>query len=255
MKRLVLIAAILALGACNKAATPDETIDAEALDMVAIAIADQLNEPPAAITTLLRQSAERPQVAWDNMVIGINQQAHPVGGWLYRQGYIQLAGTQYVTRPVFALSEKTRTLLATPDAAWFEAEAGEATSVNCGTEAALNAGGCEVEVVVTPTLTPAGKAALGSPKLEPMRVRAVVAVAEEGWDVPMFNAVGATPQDVALTLILGPENTREAAAKAVLKELGANLGLSGETPEAAAASQPYQPPNYVVPDPPVPPVE
>lgn len=255
MKRLVLIALILALGACNRTAVSDDMVDAEALDMVAAAVAEQMNEPPAAINALLRQSAEKPQVAWDNLVIGINQQAHAVGGWLYRHGYIQLAGTQYVTRPVFALTEKTRTLLASPDTPWFDATAGEATSVNCGTEVALDAGGCEVEVVVTPTLTEAGKAALDAPKLEPITVRAVVAVADEGWDVPMFNTVGATPQDIVLTLILGPENLRDAAAKTALKELGASLGLSGETPEAAAASQPYQPPNYVVPDAPLAPVE
>jgi hypothetical protein len=41
----------------------------------------------------------------------------------------------------------------------------------------------------------------------------------------------------------------------VLNELGVRLGLDGETPEAAAASEPYQPPNYVVPDAPLAPVE
>jgi hypothetical protein len=251
---LLLIAALLALGACGKKEAP-ETVDAEGLDMVAQAVADELNEPPAAIQLLLRQSAERPQVGWDNLSIGVGGEAYPVGAWLYRHGYLELAGTQYVTRPVFALTEKTRTLLQSPDQPWFEAAAGEATSVNCGTEAALNAGGCEVEVTVTPTLTPAGRAALGSPKLEPMTVRAVVAVAEDGWDVPMYSAAGLAPLDVALTAILGPEDGREAADKVVLKELGGRLGRAGETPEAAAASQPYQPPNYVEDPPPVPPVE
>lgn len=253
-RRLLLIAAVLALGACGKKEAP-ETVDAEALDMVAQAVADELNEPPAAIQLLLRQSAEKPQVGWDTLNIGVGGQAHPVGAWLYRHGYLSLAGTQYVTRPVFALTEKTRTLLQSPDQPWFDAAAGEATSVNCGTEAALNAGGCEVEVVVTPSLTPAGRAAIGSPKLEPITVRAVVAVAEEGWDVPTWGAVGTPPLDMALTLILGPENGREAADKAVLKELGTSLGFGEETPEAAAASQPYQPPNYVEDPPPVAPIE
>lgn len=253
-RRLLVLAAVLALAACGKKEAP-ETVDAEALDMVAQAVADEMNEPSAAIQALLRQSAERPQVGWDNLSVGVGGQAYPVGAWLYRHGYLELAGTQYVTRPVFALTQKARTELQSPDQPWFDAEAGEATSVNCGTEAALNAGGCEVEVVITPALTPAGRTSLGSPKLEPITIRAVVAVAENGWDVPMFGAVGAPPLDVALTLILGPENGREAADKAVLKELAGRLGLDGETPEAAAASQPYQPPNYVVPDPPVPPIE
>ena len=86
-------------------------------------------------------------------------------------------------------------------------------------------------------------------------LRYFVAVAEEGWDVPMYNTVGAQPLDVALTAILGPENGREAANRAVLEELRGRLGLDAETPVAAAASQPYQPPNYVVPDPPVAPIE
>jgi hypothetical protein len=245
---------MLALGACGQKEAA-ETVDAEGLDMVAQAVADEMNEAPAAIQLLLRQSAERPQVGWDTLNIGVGGQAYPVGAWLYRHGYLSLAGTQYVTRPVFALTEKSRTLLQSPDQPWFEAQAGEATDVNCGTEAALNAGGCEVEVVVTPSLTPAGRAALGSPKMEPMTVRAVVAVAEDGWAVPTWGAVGATPLDIALTLILGPENGREAAGKAVLKEVGASLGLDGETPEAAAASQPYQPPNYVEPPPPVAPID
>jgi hypothetical protein len=254
MRRLLLLAAILALCACGKKEAP-ETVDAEGLDMVAQAVADEMNEPPAAIQALLRQAAEQPQVGWDTLNIGVGGQAYPVAAWLYRHGYLQLAGTQYVTRPVFALTEKTRTLLQSPDQPWFDAAAGEATSVNCGTETALSAGGCEVEVVVTPSLTPAGRAALGSPKLEPVTVRAVVAVAEEGWDVPTWGAVGAAPLDIVLNLLLGPEKDREAANRAVLKEVGANLGLEGETPEAAAASQPYQPPAYIEPEPIVPPIQ
>lgn len=253
-RRLLLLAALLTLGACGQKEAP-ETVDAEGLDMVAQVVADEMNEAPAALQILLRQSAERAQVGWDNLSIGVGGQAYPVGTWLYRHGYLQLAGTQYVTRPVFALTEKARTLLQSPDQPWFEAEAGEATNVNCGTEAALAANGCEVEVVVTPALTPAGRAALGSPKLEPMTVRAVVAVAEDGWEVPTYGAMGATPLDAALTLILGPENSREAADKAVLKELAGQLGLDGETPEAAAASQPYRPPTYVEPEPVVPPLD
>ena len=138
--RLLLIAAVLALCACGKKEAL-ETVDAEGLDAVAQAVADELNEPPAAIQLLLRQSAEKPQVGWDTLSIGVGGQAHPVGAWLYRHGYLSLAGTQYVTRPVFALTEKSRTLLQSPDQPWFDAAAGQATSVNCGTEAALNAGG------------------------------------------------------------------------------------------------------------------
>lgn len=254
-RRLLLIAALFALGACAKKDAP-QTVDAEGLDKVAAAVADELNEPSAAIQTLLRQSAEKPQVGLDTLTIGVGNQAYPVGAWLYRHGYLQLAGTQYVTRPVFALTEKARALTRSADEPWFDAAAAEqATSVNCGTPAALEAGGCEVEVLVTPSLTAAGRAALGSPKLDPITVRAVVAVAEDGWSVPTYNTVGPAPLDVALTAILGPEKGREDANKAVLKEVGGQLGLDGETPEAAAASQPYQPPNYVVPDPPVPPVQ
>lgn len=253
-RRLLVIAAVLILGACGQKEAP-ETVDAEALDMVAQAVADEMNEAPAAVQLLLREAAQKPQVGWDALNIGVGGQAYPVGAWLYRHGYLSLAGTQYLTRPVFALTEKTRTLLQSPDQPWFEATAGEATSVNCGTEAALSAGGCEVEVTVNPVLTPAGRAALGSPKIEPMTVRAVVAVAEEGWEVPTYGAIGATPLDLALTLILGPENNREAADKAVLKDLAGQLGLDGETPEAAAASAPYRPPNYIEPEPVVPPVQ
>ena len=67
--------------------------------------------------------------------------------------------------------------------------------------------------------------------------------------------MGATPLDTALTLMLGPEKNRDAADQAVLKELAGQLGLDGETPEAAAASQPYQPPNYIEPEPVVPPLD
>ena len=73
-RRLLLIAAVLALGACGKKEAP-ETVDAEALDMVAQAVADELNEPPAAIQLLLRQSAEKPQVGWDTLNIGVGGQA------------------------------------------------------------------------------------------------------------------------------------------------------------------------------------
>ena len=252
MRRLFLIAA-LALTACQPRAA--DSVEPEALDLVADAVAEELNGPPTAIQTLVRQSGEKAQVGWDVLSIGFDGKSYSAGGWLYSHGYLDLAGAQYVTRPVFALSKKALALLDAPDAPWFEAEAGETTRVDCKSEAALNAQGCEIELPVTPVLTPAGRDALGSPKLGPMTVRAVVAFTADGWQVVSFNTVGQTPQDVSLDLILGPLDGRDARALASLRQLQGQLGLGGENPEAAAAREPYQPPNYVVPDPPEMPVE
>lgn len=218
----------------------DDVVEPAAIDEVEVAVAEELNQPGAAVLTLLKRASESPQIGWDAMQIGFNDRLIPVNWWLWRRGYLSLHGSQFVGRPVFGLSQKARDLIGGTEAAWFEAEAGEPTRVDCNTPAALTSGGCEVELVVTPALTSVGRGALGPVTLAPMTVTALVSPTAEGWEVSEMSAEPLYPIDVALTAMLGPDPTREAAGAAVLNEIEDRTALTPER-QAQAPVEAYRP--------------
>lgn len=227
------------LSACQPA-KKDDVVEPAAIDEVEVAVADELNQPGAAVLALLKQANESPQIGWDALQVGFNDRVFPVNWWLWRRGYLSLHGSQFVGRPVFGLSQKAKDLVGGTDAAWFEAQAGEPARVDCNTPAALTSGGCEVELVVNPVLTSVGRSVLGPVALAPMTVTALVSPTAEGWEVSEMTAEPLYPVDVALTAMLGPDPMREAAGAAVLKEIEDRTALTPER-RAQAPVEAYQP--------------
>lgn len=239
------------LGACQRA-QPAE-VDEEALQAVEMAIEEELNAPGYAILALLRGAAQEAQVGWDALVISPYGEPEPVNWWLQRRGYLELSGAQFATRAAFTLTKPAQDMIAAPDQPWFEVAASGDPAIDCETAAAMAAGGCEVEFEVTPELSAAGRAAIGSPvnPLQPMTVSAVVSLGPEDWEVSNLAVEGATLTDVALSAILGTPDQRQAAARAANDAMNGRLAqLAGET-EPVINLEAYAPPNYVDAPPPV----
>lgn len=249
LKPIFLCAVVLSLvvAGCQKPAANE--VDQEALDQIALAVEDELNAPAAAIVTVMRNAGEQSQVGGDSLVIGFDGKTLPVDWWLYRHGYVQMYGLMSVGRPALGVTQKARDEVAKGEADWFDAEVGEPERVDCATPDAVAVAGCEVELPVTPTLTDAGRAALGEAKLAPFILIALVAPNEDGgWQVNDMRVEGAQPADVALNAILGPENGRDGARAAVMAEMNDRVAL---TPEAQRQIRPEA---YVGPPPPIEPV-
>lgn len=218
----------LAVAACQKKV--ENQVDQEALDEIALTVAESMNAPAAAIVTLMKTAGEQSQVGGDALVIGFDGQNLPVDWWLYRHGYVQMYGLLSVGRPALGLTQKARDEIAKSEARWFDAEVGEPERVDCATADAVAVAGCEVELPVTPTLTDAGRLALGEARIAPFRVVALVAPKDDGgWTVSDLRTEGAQPSDMALAAILGPEDSRQAARAAAIAEMN---DRAASTPEA-----------------------
>ena len=252
----LLICAALTLAACNQAAGPDD-VDAEALNVLALAVEEQMNEPAYAIQSLLRQASAQAQVGWDTLFINLGGEPEPVNWWLQRRGFLELSGAQFATRAAFTLTKTAQEMVAQPDQAWIEAVATGEPLIDCKTAAAMAGAGCEVEVEVTPSLTPAGRAAVGTPvqPLRPITVSGVLTLDANGeWTVLGLASGGGEPRDIALNAILGDPGQRQAAARAADDAMKGRLSqLAGET-EAPVNLEAWTPPNYIDPDPPVAPI-
>jgi hypothetical protein len=239
---LALAAAAILLGACNKKAS--DTVDEAALEAISEAVATELNEPGQAIFALLKTLDRPSPVGFDAMALSLDQRLIPVDWWLWRRGYVQtIEPPPAPGRPTFLVTPLARDqYAAAPD--WFEAEAGEPTSVDCGSPAALEALGCEVDLTVTPTFTATGRTAAGVSVLAPIKVHALVAPAAEGWEVRELRADGPALHDVALNAILGTEPARQSARQGAMSELDIRQSAAGFSAAAAAgetASQDLSP--------------
>lgn len=244
-----LVALSLCAAACSKAG-PDK-LDPEGLDAVGLAVEDQLNEPASAILDLIRASAQQAQVGWDTLFINLDGTPEPVNWWLMKRGFLELSGAQFIARAAFTMTKPAQDLIATPDQPWFAVEVTGEPEVDCKTPAALAATGCEVAVEVTPSLTDAGRAAVGTAILAPFKVSAVVALGPEDWEVTNLTTEGPPPADVALNAILGPEEARQTQQTASNESLKGRLrALAGET-DAPINLEAWTPPNYVEPPAPV----
>jgi hypothetical protein len=252
---LVLCAAV-SLAACNKGAAPDD-VDAEALDAISLAVEEQMNEPAFAIQGLLRAASQQAQVGWDTLVINLGEEPEPVNWWLQRRGFLELSGAQFATRAAFTLTKPAQDMLASPDQAWFEAATTGEPVIDCKTAAAVAGNGCEVQIEITPALTPAGRAAVGTPiqPLRPMAVTGVVTLDDNGeWTVLGLSGETQSPAEIALAAILGDPGQRQAAARAADDAMRGRLSqLAGET-EAPINLEAFTPPNYITPEPPVAPI-
>jgi hypothetical protein len=253
-----LLTLMLCAGLCACDRGQPEDIDAEALTTVEEAVEEELNAPAYAILAVLRGAAQEAQVGWDALFITPADEAEPINWWLQRRGYIELSGAQFATRAAFTLSQAANDLVAQPDQPWFEVAASGEPKIDCETPAAVAAGGCEVELEVTPVLSPAGRAAIGQAAvpLEPLTVSAVLALGAEGeWEVAGLLAQGGSIPDLGLAAILGNAEQRQAAARAANGAMNDRLAqLAGET-EPVINMEAYTPPNYIEPDAPVPPLE
>lgn len=255
--RALAICAALMLAACNQAAGPDD-VDAEALDAMALAVEDQMNEPAFAIQALLRQASGEAQVGWDTLFINLGGEPEPVNWWLQRRGFLELSGAQFATRAAFTFTKPVQEMLAAPDQPWMEVTATGEPLIDCKTAAAVTGNGCEVEIEMTPALTPAGRAAVGTPiqPLRPITVSGVLTLDNNGeWMVLGLASETGTPGDIALNAILGDPMQRQAASRAADDAMKGRLSqLAGET-EAPVNLEAWTPPNYIDPDPPVRPIE
>jgi len=233
MRALVILALGLGLilAGCQKAA--EDEIDQEALDQIALTVEGELNAPPIAIVALLRTAGEQSQVGSDALSIGFDGQNQLIDWWLYRRGYVQMDGQLSVGRPAMGLTAKARAEVAAGEPAWFQAEVGDPERVDCSTPDAVSIAGCEVELPVTPTLTDAGKSAMGDITLPPFKLLALVAPSDEGgWTVTDYRTDGLSIVDIALTAILGPEDGRIAARQAAMEEINGRLAMTGEGQQA-----------------------
>jgi hypothetical protein len=234
------ILAALALSGCNK--PPANTVDDAALDQIGAAVETALNEPPAAIVGLIK--AANGPIALDSLAVTFDQRATPVDWWLLRRGYVMTAPSQPGGRPTFLLTDKGRQQRGV-DAPWFTTAVGEPKTVDCQSPAALEALGCEVEVEVTPALTEAGKAVATQTSLAPINVHALVAPNDNGWEVRQLTTDGGALHDLALNIILGPQQARDEARKTTLADLTLRQEIAvGGDPiaAAAAAAEIYTPP-------------
>ncbi len=241
---------VTGLGACQPGG-PDQ-IDEEALDAVALAIEDQMNEPAAAIMGLLRAASGEAQVGWDTLIINLDGTPEPVNWWLQQRGLLEMSGAQFATRAAFTLSKSANDILANPDEPWFEAKVTGEPLVDCKTPAALAANGCEVEIEVTPALTPAGRAMAGAlPPMQPFAATAVVTLGPEDWIVGGLTTEGSAPREIAMTTILGAPARREEAARAADGRMKGQLSMLAGEREPEINLEAYTPPNYIEPPPPV----
>jgi hypothetical protein len=248
MRRIGLILlAGLALAGCNKAKT--DTVDDAALDAIGEAVETSLNEPGQAIWQLLKTLDRPSPIGVEAMSLSLDQRLVPVDWWLWRHGYVQTIEPPAAPgRPTFLVTQAAREQIgAAPN--WFEAQVGEPSVVDCQSPTALEALGCEVEVMVTPTLTASGRAAASVTLLPPIKVHALVAPAAEGWEVRDLRADGPTLHDVALNAILGNDAARQAARHVAMNELDvrrtANLapvvGAEAAVPPISPAIEPVTP--------------
>lgn len=241
------------LTACDRG--PPDEVDAEAIAAIETAVEDQLNAPAYAIMGVLRTAAQEAQVGWDTLSITPQEEPEPLGWWLQRRGLIEFSGAQFATRAAFILSRSAQELVAQPDQPWFEAAASSEPEIDCETAAAMEARGCEVTFEVTPELTPAGRAAVGSPAapLGPIKITAVVTLGAEDWEVPSLTAEQGALSDLALASMLGTPDQRLAAAKVAQSAMDDRLvQMSGGVepafnPEASIAATYVEPPAPVAP--------
>lgn len=246
----VVAAVLTGLAACSK---DTDTLDASAYDAVAAEAEARLNEPAAEILGLMRNAAGAPQVGWDALVITGEDGPAPVNWWLWNKGWIQLAGTQFAGRPVFALTEAGQAAAAAdPDTPWFTATAGTDTpSVDCKSDAAITSGGCEVTMSVVPALTEAGRQVAGAHDFSPITVHALVAVGVEDWEIVSLSTEGPPLADQALEVILGPKSARAAALAAANDRLATAIMVQRAGPGGPEDGSAYRPPNYIETPPPV----
>ncbi len=197
--------ALLMLAACNEAAAPDD-VDAEALDAIALAVEEQMNEPAFAIQDVLRDASAQAQVGWDTLFINLDGEPEPVNWWLQRRGFLELSGAQFATRAAFTLTKPVNDMLAGPDQPCFEATATGEPLNDCKTAAAVAGNGCEVEIEITPALTAAGRTAVGAPTqpLRPVAISGVVTLDANGeWTVLGLTSENQSPRELAMAAILG----------------------------------------------------
>jgi hypothetical protein len=223
---LVLLAAALLAG-CNKKG--GDTIDDAALDAIGEAVETSLNEPGQAIWQLLKTFDRPSPIGFEAMELSLDQRLIPVDWWLWRHGLVQtIEPPPAPGRPTFLVTQAAREQIAAAPAL-FEAGAGEPSNVDCQSPAALEALGCEVEVTVTASVTPAGRTLASVAILPPIKVHALVAPAAEGWEVRELRADGASLHDVALNAILGNEQARQAARQGAMNELDIRQTISAAT--------------------------
>lgn len=237
--------AALALAACHK--PPANTVDDVALDQIGAAVETAMNEPGTAIVGLLK-TANGP-IAMDSLQVTLDQRATPVDWWMWRKGYVTPLDAQPGGRSTFLLTDKGRQQQGS-DQPWFSATVGDPSNIDCQTPAALEALGCEVEVEVTPAVTEAGKSAVVQTALSPIKIHALVAPNDNGWEVRQLATDGASLHDLALNAILGPEAARQDARRHTLEDLNLRqqVAVSGDPiAAAAAAAEVYTPPTVTPP--------
>jgi hypothetical protein len=125
-------------------------------------------------------------------------------------------------------------------ATWFTAGAGTPSVVDCHSPEATAAGGCEVDVEITPSLTETGAAIAGSNALPTIKVHALVASGADGWTVRELRAEGVSLHDFALNQLMGDEPARAAARQQLFNALGGANALTGGAlrPDAVLPSAP-----------------
>jgi hypothetical protein len=247
-------AAVFAAGACQP--SPEDELDEAAFEAMALATEDELNAAASQIYAVLQSAASRPQVGWDELYVNLDGTPEPVNWWFYRRGWLELSGAQFVSRPVFTVSQSGRQVIETAGDYWFIVQRGEeAPEVTCESMAAISAGGCEVTMVLYPQITDQGLAALGSRTLEPVTVSGTVRLGAQDWEVPDLALRGSVDAwELGLNEILGEPDVRQAAHAAASDEVMNRIArLSGER-EPERGERIFEPPPYVEPPAPVAPI-
>lgn len=221
------------MASCNRKS--EDTLDDAALEAVGVQATAQLNEPGAAMIGLIKSLDKPTPIGPESLMLVLDQKSTQVDWWFYGHNLIELIEpVQDPNRPTFLTAPVVRT---TPSSDWFEAGAGTPENVDCQSASALQAQGCEADVTLTLSLTPAGQTMLGAIPLQPVKLHVLVAHAGEAWEVKSLQGEGGlSVHDLALNILLGPEPQRAVQRQAMLDNLSSRSQLGATTPNPDAFS-------------------
>lgn len=243
-KPFVLIACLLALGACGKTTNPAKTdaeaspstarsIDDAAIALVTEGISNDANSVPEAITGLLANASQSQGFAVDALRISVGGEGpYQIEGWMAERGLLSFLGDQY-GRSFASLSPSGHALAEARDSLWYTSSPGPLSNIDCRAGETLNDATCTFTTAYTITPTAAGVLAGGTTKPLVIPIKAEVTKTSTGWSVSSIQADASQPRDVVLDSLLGASEVRDQQRQEKLAAWSQTAAQAASAPTSA----------------------
>jgi hypothetical protein len=177
--------AVAALGACTE--RPRTPGPAE-LALVTQQLDRQLNAPAASLQRNMKEADRDKRVYVEELTVAPDNVVIPVDWWVYRQGWIKLAGVDSYYRGYFSLTPPAEAFIAGPSPRWLVSRFKSPPQVSCTSGGSFT--GCQVSGVAGVSQAPEAAGLFKFKGMPDAPLQAELDYTPQGWQVAELKVGG-----------------------------------------------------------------